>query len=139
MFIPLSYLHIKYIYFSGLYTPPLPPPPPPPPPPLECIRGLHVCSHFIGDRGMYFRRSLGNISRESPGKGVFFVIANGNQYPRQGYISFLEQGGGGVQVMGNEHRHPLILWQWGAGVQSKACHSLAIEGSFQKAHHRCTL
>ena len=36
------------------------------------------------------------ISRVNPGKGVFFVIANGYQFPRWG-------GGGGVQVMGNEH------------------------------------
>ena len=50
--------------------------------PLECIRGPHARSHFLG-KGGYFGRSLGKISPNSQEKGVFFfVIANGNQDPR---------------------------------------------------------
>ena len=46
------------------------------------------------------RESLGKISRENREKGVFFVISNGNQYAR------------GFR---NEHRFPLVLWEWGPG------------------------
>ena len=101
--------------------------PPAPPPPLECIRGQHACSNFLGERGIYLGDSLGKISRKSPGKGVLFVIANGNS---------------GVEVMGNKHRGAGVkpphmthlrwlsqngmgggyLWQlWGLGGNHRAC------------------
>ena len=47
-------------------------------------------------------------ARESPGKGVFFVKTNGYQLPKW--------GGGGVQVIGNEHiKYSWILWGGGGG------------------------
>ena len=65
--------------------------------------------------------SLGNISRESPGRGVFLVIANGNQYPRLGEYPFPDRGGGGVQVMENEHRYALgLCWEEGGGGARKS-------------------
>ena len=52
------------------------------PAPTRMHKGSHVCSHFLG-KGVVIKRSVGKITRESPGKGVFsFVIVNGNQYPR---------------------------------------------------------
>ena len=50
----------------------------PPPPPLECMRGPHAHSHFLGERGYFLAGVSGNL----PGKEGVFVIANGNQYPR---------------------------------------------------------
>ena len=53
-----------------------------PGPPIESmIRGRMHVPIFSG-KGAFFGRSLGKISRGKPGKGVFFVIANGNQYPK---------------------------------------------------------
>ena len=50
-------------------------------PPLECLGGggggQHAYSHFLW-KGF----CLGPISRENQENGMFFVIANGNQYPR---------------------------------------------------------
>ena len=37
---------------------------------------------IFSGKGVFFGRSLGKISRENPEQGVFFVVANGNQYPR---------------------------------------------------------
>ena len=45
---------------------------------------------IFSGKGVYliWRCSLGKVSIESPGKGVIFVIANANQYPRQGVDLF---------------------------------------------------
>ena len=57
-------------------------------------------------------RRLGKIFRESPEKGVYFVIANVTNTRDRWYIFFPRHG---VQVIGNEHRYTLIIWEWGGG------------------------
>ena len=52
-----------------------------PPPPRDTWGG-HMRIPIFSGKGGTFDRSLGKISRENPEKGVFFVSANGNQYPR---------------------------------------------------------
>ena len=53
---------------------------------------------------------MGHFLR-NPGKRGVFVKANGITNTRnRGYIIFSRYG---VQVMGNEHKYPLILWEWG--------------------------
>ena len=61
---------------------------------------------------------LGKVSRESPGKGVFCVCF---LLKADGYIILViggvspsrnRWGGGGVQVMGNEHRYPGSWGGW---------------------------
>ena len=53
------------------------------PAPTRMHKGLHASSHFLGKGGGggVLGCSLGKISRESPEKWVFFVVANGNQCP----------------------------------------------------------
>ena len=58
------------------------PPPAPPPPEIRIHKGAACVFQFSPERWVFCGRSVGKISRESPGKGVFFAIANGNQYPR---------------------------------------------------------
>ena len=43
----------------------------PPPPPLECTRGLHVYSQFLGKGGMFWLFLSERFSQENPEKGVF--------------------------------------------------------------------
>ena len=77
-----------------------------PPPPTRIHEGAACVFPFSRERGVFFGSSLGKIIRESPEKGIFFgwylPIVN-NTRDR------------GVQVMGNEHRYPLVLWEWGGG------------------------
>ena len=54
-----------------------------PPPPHSNAWGGRMRIPIFSGKGVFFGRSLGKISRENPEKGVFFfVIVNGNQYPR---------------------------------------------------------
>ena len=60
-----------------------------PPPPhthththaLECIRGPHARSHFLGKGGIFWPQCREDFPRK-PQKGDVFVIASGIQYPR---------------------------------------------------------
>ena len=81
----------------------------PPPPPHWNIHGgrIRVNSHFLGKRGIFWPFVSGRFSEKTQERSFFFVKASGYQY--------LRYGGGGVQVMGNEYRYPLILWEWGGG------------------------
>ena len=56
--------------------------PHPPPPPLECMRGPHAYSNFVGGRGYFLAVVSGRFPEKTWKRGCFFVIANGNQYPR---------------------------------------------------------
>ena len=90
---------------------------------------------FSGKGGWgIFCRSLGKISRENHEKGVHVIdlptltntrdrgagiSLHGHPFPEIGGpvypcmdILFRDRG---VQVMGNQHRYPLVLWEWGGG------------------------
>ena len=75
----------------------------PPPPPARMHEGAVCVFPFFLEKG--------GILALFTEKGVFWVIANGKQYPRYGYMYILFRDRG-VQVMGNEHRHP---WFYGCG------------------------
>ena len=64
-----------------------------------------MCIPISRERGVFFYRSLGKISRENPEKGVFFKLPMVTTNTRDR----------GVPVMGNEHRYPLVLCEWGGG------------------------
>ena len=58
----------------------------PPPPPThthtrECMRGPHVCTHFLGKGEGHFLAVASGRFPKKPEKGGVFVITNGNQYP----------------------------------------------------------
>ena len=84
------------------------------PSPTWMHKGAMCMFPFSWEKGVFWGCSLGKISWESSGeRGCFSVIDNGNQYSS---ISLsLRWGGGGVQVMGNEHTYPLILGRRGGG------------------------
>ena len=66
------------------------------------MRGPRAYSHFLGKGGI-LGRSLGKISRQNPEKGMFLITAKSYPIPEIG----------GVPVMRNKHRYPLVLWEWG--------------------------
>ena len=46
------------------------------------VEATWLCMPIFSGKGVFFSSNLGKIFRESPEKGVIFVIANGDQYPR---------------------------------------------------------
>ena len=88
------------------------------PGPHSNAQGAACAFPFSRERG-YFGRSLGKISQENQENGVFFGLPT--------VINNRDGGGGyilgypfpcrdrGVQVMGNDHSYPLVLWEWGHG------------------------
>ena len=66
-----------------------------PPPPHSIARGGRMRIPIFSGKGVFLAAVSG--SRENPEKGgVFFVTANGNQYPRYiGVYPFPEIGGSG--------------------------------------------
>ena len=98
----------------------------PPPPPLQCIRGLHVYSHFLGKVSI-FLGSLGKVSWENQERGCLICNCQWWPMPEIGDISFPEMGGGGVQVMGNEHIgnpwfYGVVAGGLGKGGRSDSCY-----------------
>ena len=93
-------------------------PAPPPPPPLECMKGAAFA--FFG-KGGYFLAVVSGRFPEKTRKRGRFCNCQWKPIPDIGGISFSRDReyifprDWGVQVMENEHRYPLVLWEWGGG------------------------
>ena len=85
---------------------------PPPPPNSNILRGLHVCSHFLGEGGYLCGVCLRRFPKKAREMHIFCKKSNGYQLPTsRGYILH-KIGGSGDEEWA---KVPLILWKGGGG------------------------